>query len=112
MSNLLAFLRVARLRLKVVVGDPLHGVTFVLHLVAHSVADVGVGTFVHGLAVRAFSDGHVVDILSVTVGCDGCANGCSVHFSPVGLPWARHPGKDAKRPFCRCCSQRLVFRAE
>ena len=94
-----------------VAGDPLRGDVFVLHLVAHFVADVGVGTFVRGSAVSAFCDGHVVDILRVTVGCDGCANGCSVHFSPVGLLWARHPGEDAKRPFCRCCARRVVFRA-
>ena len=106
-SNLFAFLR---LRLKAVDGDPLRSDAFVLHLVTHFVADVGVGTFVRGSAVCAFCDSHVVDILSVTVGCDGCANGCSAHFSPVGLLWARHPGEDAKRPFCHCCA-RLVFRA-
>ena len=65
-----------------------------LHLVAHFVADVGIGTFVRGSAVSAFCDGHVVDILSVNVRCDSCANGCSVPFSPVGLLWARHPGED------------------
>ena len=54
---------------------------------------------------------QVVDILSVTVGCDGCADGCSVHFSPVGLLWARHPGEDAKRPFGYCCARHLIFRA-
>ena len=59
-----------------------------------------------GSAVSAFCDGHVVDILSVTV--DGCANGCTIHFRPVGLLWAHHPGEDAKRPFCHCCARRLV----
>ena len=109
--NLFAFLRVTGLRLKAVAGDPLRGDVFVSHLVAHFVADVGVGTFMCGSAVCAFGDGHVVDILSVTVRCDDCANGCSVHFSPVGMLWARHPGKDAKRPFCHCCARHLVFRA-
>ena len=93
--NLFAFLLVTGLRLKAVARDPLRGDVFVLHLVAHFVADVGVGTFVRGSVVCAFCDGHVVDVLSVTVGC----NGCSVHFSPVGMLWARHPGEDAKRPF-------------
>ena len=51
------------LRLKAVAGDPLRGDAFVLHLVAHFVADVGVGTFVRGSAVSAFCDSHVVDIL-------------------------------------------------
>ena len=65
-------------------SHPLRGDAFVLHLVAHFVADVGVGTFMRGSAVSAFCDGHVVDILSVTVGCHGYAIGCSVHFSLVG----------------------------
>ena len=86
------YLRVAGLRLKAVARHPLRNDVFVLHLVAHFVADVGVGAFVRGSAVSAFCDGHVVDILSVTVGCDGCANGCSVHVSRVGLVWACHPG--------------------
>ena len=46
--NLFAFLRDASLRLKAVAGNPLRGDAFVLHLVAHVVADVGVGTFVRG----------------------------------------------------------------
>ena len=109
--NMFAFLRVAGLRLKAVVGDPLRSDAFVLHLVAHLVANIGVRTFIRGSAVSAFCDGHVVDILSVTIGCDGCANGCPVHFSLVGLLWARHLGEDAKRPFCHCSACRLVFRA-
>ena len=109
--NLFAFLRVAGLRLKAVVGDPLRGDVFVLHLVTHFVADVGIGTCVRGSAVSAFCDRHVVDILSVTVRWHGCANGCSMNFSPVGLLWTRHPGKDAKRPLCHCCPRHLVFRA-
>ena len=111
MSNLFAFLRVTGLRLKAVAGDPLHGDAFVLYLVTHFVADVSVRTFVRGSAVCAFCDGHVVDVLSVTVRCNGHADGCSIHFSPVGLLWARHMGEDAKRPFCYCCASRLVFRA-
>ena len=50
-----------------------------------------------------------INILSVAVGCDGYTNGCSVHFRPLGRPWARHPGEDAKRPFGRCSARRLVF---
>ena len=79
-----------------------------LHLVTHFVADVSVRTFVRGSAVCAFCDDHVVDVLSVTVRCNGHADGCSVHFSPVGLLWARHPGEDAKRPFCYCCARLLA----
>ena len=107
--NLSAFLRVMGLRLNAMAGDPLHSDAFVSHLVAHFVANVGVRAFVRGSAVSAVSDGQLVDILSVAVGCDGCANGCPVHFSPVGLLWARHPGEDAKRPLCHCGTRRLVF---
>ena len=109
MLNSFTAVRVAGLRLKAVAGDPLRDDMFVLHLVVHLVADVGVGTFVCGSAVSALCDGHVVHILSVTVGCNGSTNGCSVHFRPVGLLWARHPGEDAKRPFCHCGACRLVF---
>ena len=91
--NLFALLRVVGLRLKAVAGDPLCGDAFVLRLAAHFVADVVAGTFMRGSAVSAFCD-------SFTVGCNGCANGCSAPFSLVALLWARHPGEDAKRPFC------------
>ena len=105
------FLLVKGLHLRAVFGHPLRGDAFVLHLVAHVVADVGVGTFLCGLALSAFCDGHVVDICSVPVECDGCANDCSIHFSLVRVLWARNPGEDAKRPFCHCCARHLVFRA-
>ena len=48
------------LLLKAVAGDPLRGDVFVLHPLAHFVANVGVTAFVPGSAVSAFCDGHVV----------------------------------------------------
>ena len=77
--NWFAFLRATGLRLRAVASDPLRGDTFVLHLVAHFVADVGIGTLARAPCTLVVLIGHFKGVASMEIPGDPVHHYLSPH---------------------------------
>ena len=100
MPDLFAFLRVAGLRLKAVAGDPLCGDAFMLHLVAHFVADVGVRTFSRHFGILHGSKHVITGSKRAKNTCLSIPSGLGTTLEKKKFFYSEDPGGPTIGPHC------------